>query len=42
MVDDDARNIFALTSLLENQDMEVISATNGQQAIEMIQNNRRT
>ena len=29
VVDDDARNIFALTSLLENQDMEVISATNG-------------
>ena len=30
VVDDDARNIFALTSLLENQEMEVISATNGQ------------
>ena len=29
VVDDDARNIFALTSLLENHDMEVISATNG-------------
>ena len=29
VVDDDARNIFALTSLLENQEMEVISATNG-------------
>ena len=29
VVDDDARNIFALTSLLENQDMDVISATNG-------------
>ena len=38
VVDDDARNIFALTSLLENQDMEVISATNGRQAIELIQN----
>jgi len=37
VVDDDARNIFALTSLLENQDMEVISATNGRQAIELIQ-----
>ena len=34
VVDDDARNIFALTSLLENQEMEVISATNGRQAIE--------
>ena len=40
VVDDDARNIFALTSLLENQDMDVISATSGQNAIEMIENNR--
>jgi CheY-like chemotaxis protein len=37
VVDDDARNIFALTSLLENQDMEVISTTNGRSAIEIIQ-----
>jgi len=36
VVDDDARNIFALTTLLENLEMEVISATNGRQAIEMI------
>ena len=39
MVDDDARNIFALTSVLENQDMEVISATNGAGAIEIVQSN---
>jgi CheY-like chemotaxis protein len=38
VVDDDARNIFALTSVLENQDMEVISATNGRQAIDILQN----
>ena len=38
VVDDDARNIFALTSLLENQEMEVISATNGRNAIDIIQN----
>ena len=38
VVDDDARNIFALTSLLENYEMEVISATNGRQAIEIIEN----
>jgi CheY-like chemotaxis protein/HAMP domain-containing protein len=38
IVDDDARNIFALSIVLENQDMEVISATNGRQAIELIQN----
>ena len=40
VVDDDARNIFALTSLLENQEMDVISATSGQSAIEIIENNR--
>jgi CheY-like chemotaxis protein len=36
VVDDDARNIFALTTLLENQEMEVVSATNGRQAIDLI------
>jgi CheY-like chemotaxis protein len=36
VVDDDARNIFALTTVLENQEMEVMSATNGRQAIELI------
>jgi HAMP domain-containing protein/signal transduction histidine kinase/DNA-binding response OmpR family regulator len=36
VVDDDARNIFALTTILENQDMDVLSATNGRQAIELI------
>ncbi len=36
VVDDDARNIFALTTVLENHDMNVISATNGRQAIEII------
>jgi CheY-like chemotaxis protein len=38
VVDDDARNIFALTSLLEGHEIEVISATNGRQAIELIKN----
>jgi CheY-like chemotaxis protein len=37
VVDDDVRNIFALTTVLENQDMEVLSATNGRQAIELIE-----
>jgi CheY-like chemotaxis protein len=36
VVDDDARNIFALTSLLENHEMEVLTATNGRQAIDLI------
>jgi CheY-like chemotaxis protein len=38
VVDDDARNIFALATVLENQEMEVISAMNGRQAIELIEN----
>jgi len=37
VVDDDARNIFALTTVLENHEMEVLSATNGRQAIELIE-----
>jgi CheY-like chemotaxis protein len=37
VVDDDARNIYALATVLEGEDMEVLSATNGRQAIEMIQ-----
>ncbi len=36
VVDDDARNIFALTTVLENHELEVVSATNGRQAIEII------
>jgi CheY-like chemotaxis protein/HAMP domain-containing protein/signal transduction histidine kinase len=36
IVDDDARNIFALTTLLENHGMEVVSATNGRQAIDLL------
>jgi CheY-like chemotaxis protein len=39
VVDDDARNIFALTTVLENHGMDVLSATNGRQAIDLI---RRT
>jgi len=37
VVDDDARNIFALTTILENQEMDVVSATNGRQAIAIIE-----
>jgi HAMP domain-containing protein/CheY-like chemotaxis protein/signal transduction histidine kinase len=37
VVDDDARNIYALATVLEGADMEVLSATNGRQAIETMQ-----
>ncbi|MFG6457018.1 HAMP domain-containing protein [Pelomonas nitida] len=36
VVDDDARNIFALTTLLENEDMDVLTATSGRAAIDII------
>jgi CheY-like chemotaxis protein len=36
VVDDDIRNIFALNSLLERHKMDVISATNGQDAINLV------
>jgi CheY-like chemotaxis protein len=36
VVDDDIRNIFALNSLLERHNMQVISATNGQEAINLV------
>jgi signal transduction histidine kinase/HAMP domain-containing protein/DNA-binding response OmpR family regulator len=36
VVDDDARNIFALTSLLENREMDVLIATSGRMAIDII------
>jgi CheY-like chemotaxis protein/signal transduction histidine kinase len=40
VVDDDARNIFALATVLENHEMEVLIATNGRQAIELIQDTK--
>ncbi|HEY9783080.1 MAG TPA: HAMP domain-containing protein [Leptolyngbyaceae cyanobacterium] len=38
IVDDDVRNIFALTSLLERYQMEVLYAENGKDGITMLQN----
>jgi CheY-like chemotaxis protein len=38
IVDDDIRNIFALTSLLERHQMQVVYAENGRDGIEMLQN----
>jgi CheY-like chemotaxis protein len=37
IVDDDARNIFALTTVLESHEIVVTSATNGRQAIDLIE-----
>jgi len=36
LVDDDARNIFALSSLLERRGMRVLTATTGREAIELV------
>jgi CheY-like chemotaxis protein len=37
LVDDDARNIFALASVLERRGMRVLTATNGSEAIELVE-----
>ncbi len=39
VVDDDVRNIFALTSALERNKMKVLSAENGKAAIEVLERN---
>ena len=39
LVDDDMRNVFALSSLLENYDMKVIVGKNGKEAIEKLKAN---
>ncbi len=36
VVDDDVRNIFALSSVLERHGMDVVTAGNGQEAIELV------
>ncbi|RKZ91109.1 MAG: hypothetical protein DRR19_08140 [Candidatus Parabeggiatoa sp. nov. 1] len=37
ITDDDVRNTFALTTVLEDSDMEVIVANNGKEALEMLE-----
>jgi HAMP domain-containing protein/signal transduction histidine kinase/DNA-binding response OmpR family regulator len=37
LVDDDARNIFALSSVLERRGMKVLTATTGNEAIDLVQ-----
>ncbi len=38
LVDDDSRNIFALSSLLERRGMKVLTTTSGREAIELVEN----
>ncbi len=40
VVDDDLRNIFALTSLLEHHNIEVMHAENGRRGIELLEQNQ--
>ncbi|HXN66733.1 MAG TPA: HAMP domain-containing protein, partial [Bradyrhizobium sp.] len=39
LVDDDARNIFALSSVLERRGMKVLTATTGSEAVALVQQN---
>ena len=41
LVDDDMRNVFALSSVLEEKSMKVIIARNGLEAIEKLKNNNQ-
>ncbi|MCG3116229.1 MAG: HAMP domain-containing protein [Candidatus Manganitrophus sp. SA1] len=40
VIDDDVRNIFAVTSLLESQGVTVLFSENGKEGIELLKNNR--
>ena len=40
IVDDDVRNIFAMTSMLERYQMHVIPAETGSDALELLKANR--
>ena len=42
VIDDDVRNIFALTSILKNRGMHVFFAENGRQGIEILKSNPET
>jgi len=41
LVDDDARNIFALSSVLERRGMKVLTATTGHEAVALVESNPR-
>lgn len=42
LVDDDMRNVFALSTLLEEQQMTVVTAVDGKEALELLQENPDT
>jgi two-component system chemotaxis sensor kinase CheA len=42
IVDDDIRNVYALTIALEKYEMDIIVAENGREGIEVLQENRDT
>ncbi|RRA97985.1 response regulator [Larkinella rosea] len=42
LVDDDMRNVFALSTLLEEQQMNVLTAVDGREALELLQENPDT
>jgi CheY-like chemotaxis protein len=39
IVDDDIRNIYSLTSALEDEEMKCLTASNGKEALELVNNN---
>ncbi len=39
LVDDDARNIFALSSVLERRGMKILTATTGSEAVQIVESN---
>ena len=41
IVDDDVRNVFALTSVLESHGMDVLFAENGREALELLERDPR-
>ena len=40
LVDDDIRNIYALTSILESKELNVLTAGHGEEALEILQSNK--
>ena len=40
IVDDDVRNIYALSSVLEDKGLDITSAQNGKEALELLQNTK--